>query len=400
MHPDKPIKKLFNSKRNWSKYLDKHLPELRKVVIENVTKMLHCGSAAFGSKEYRCSDGDCTHLKYIHQTCKSRFCSSCGIKATERWIRQQQHVFPDCDYQHITLTLPNTLWFVFQKNRFLLNALFQCAANIFLGWAKQQNIEVGIFCALHTYGRKLNWNVHIHLSVTRGGLCQRTGTWKPIYFKAKTTEPCWRAAICQLLEKHYPQLKLSGEGCPYIRNKKDWSRFLVSQYCRRWKLHFAKKTNNVKPTMNYLGRYLKRPPISASRLRHSFKGSQVTFDYLNHRTGQTESLTLSPEALIGRMIEHIPDKHFKMIRYYGFLSNLKRGTMLPKVYAALDIVLGPAPEMPGYAAMLKDYAKLDPYACVVCGSQMEFARFRSGESLSSLMEHTIVQSQISSAYAS
>ena len=100
------------------------------------------------------------------------------------------------------------------------------------------------------------------------------------------------------------------------------------------------------------------------------------------------------------MIEHISDKHFKMIRYYGFLSNRKRGTLLPKVYAALDIVLGPAPEMPGYAAMLKGYAKLDPYACVVCGSQMEFARFRSGESLSSLMKHTIVQSQISSACAS
>jgi hypothetical protein len=100
------------------------------------------------------------------------------------------------------------------------------------------------------------------------------------------------------------------------------------------------------------------------------------------------------------MIEHIPDKHFKMIRYYGFLSNRKRGTMLPKVYAALDIVLGSAPEMPGYAAMLKGYAKLDPYACVVCGHQMEFARFRSGESLSSLMEHTIVQSQIRSTYAS
>lgn len=396
MHADKPIKQLFNRHHNWQKYLDKHYPDIRQVVIENVTKMLSCGTAAFGSKEYQCSNGDCTHRKYIHQTCKSRFCSSCGVKATERWIQQQQYVFPDCDYQHITLTLPNTLWPIFRENRFLLNALFRCAANIFLGWAKREGVDIGIFCALHTYGRKLNWNVHIHLSVTRGGLCKRTGVWKPIYFKAKATEKCWRAAISQLLESHYPQLELSGDGCPYVRNQQDWSRFLVSQYCRRWKVHFAKKTDNVKPTMNYLGRYLKRPPIAASRLRHNFKGSGVTFEYLNHRTGQTESLTLSAEELIGRMVEHIPDKHFKMLRYFGFLSNRRRGVMLPLVYAALEMTLASAPEMPGYASMLKGYVKVDPYECILCGEQLVFANFRAGEPLSALVAQTIVQSRIRS----
>ena len=61
----------------------------------------------------------------------------------------------------------------------------------------------------------------------------------------------------------------------------------------------------------------------------------MTFDYLNRRNGRTESRVLSPEALKDRMIEHIPDKHFKMIRYFGFLSNRRRGEMLPKVYDAL-----------------------------------------------------------------
>ncbi|KAA8596170.1 Mobile element protein [Vibrio cyclitrophicus] len=219
MHPNKPIKQLFNANDTWLNYLNKHRKTLRTVVIENVTKMLACSTAAFGSKEYRCSHANCTHHKYIHQTCKSRFCSSCGIKATERWIRKQQHVFPECEYQHVTLTLPHTLWPIFRDNRFLLNHLFSCAAKIFLGWAKQLDIDIGVFCALHTYARKLNWNVHIHLSVTRGGLCKRTGLWKPIFFKAKTTEKCWRAAITQLLGSNYSELDLSGEGCPYIRNE-------------------------------------------------------------------------------------------------------------------------------------------------------------------------------------
>ncbi len=47
----------------------------------------------------------------------------------------------------------------------------------------------------------------------------------------------------------------------------------------------------------------------------------MTFDYLNHRNGRTESLILSPEALIERMIEHIPDKHFKIIRYLAIFAH-------------------------------------------------------------------------------
>ena len=159
--------------------------------------MLACSTAAFGSKEYRCSHANCTHHKYIHQTCKSRFCSSCGL---------------------------------FFGIIVFFSIISLVVRQIFLGWAKQLDMDIGMFCALHTYGRKLNWNVHIHLSVTRGGLCKRTGLWKPIVFKAKTTEKCWRAAITQLLSSNYSELDLSGEGCPYIRNEQDWSRFLTSQY--------------------------------------------------------------------------------------------------------------------------------------------------------------------------
>ena len=115
--------------------------------------------------------------------------------------------------------------------------------------------------------------------------------------------------------------------------------------------------------MTYLGRYLKRPPISASRLRHNFQGGLVTFDYLNHRNGRTESLILSTVALI----EHIPDKHFKIIRYFDFLSNRRRSEMLPNIYDTLAIAPKDSPKMPVYTAMLKGYVKVDPFECILCG---------------------------------
>ncbi len=64
-------------------------------------------------------------------------------------------------------------------------------------------------CDKHSAGMgKRERNTHLHLSVTRGGICERTDLWKPIYFQMKTTEPCWRAAIVSLLGKAYDELDL------------------------------------------------------------------------------------------------------------------------------------------------------------------------------------------------
>ncbi|MFK0569557.1 transposase [Endozoicomonas sp.] len=38
--------------------------------------------------------------------------------------------------------------------------------------AGKKGIRSGIFTALHTFGRDLKWNTHVHLSVTTGGLAK------------------------------------------------------------------------------------------------------------------------------------------------------------------------------------------------------------------------------------
>ncbi|WP_405055151.1 hypothetical protein [Vibrio sp. SG41-7] len=37
--------------------------------------MVACSTVAFGSEGYRCRHANCPHRKYIHQACKSHFCS-------------------------------------------------------------------------------------------------------------------------------------------------------------------------------------------------------------------------------------------------------------------------------------------------------------------------------------
>lgn len=102
------------------------------------------------------------------------------MKATEQWIAEKQHILPDCEWQHITFTMPDKLWPAFTNIWPLLNKLLAYATDTLLKWARKLNIETGLFVALHSYSRQLNQHPHIHLAVTRGGLCLKHGVWRPL----------------------------------------------------------------------------------------------------------------------------------------------------------------------------------------------------------------------------
>ncbi|MEX3606139.1 MAG: transposase, partial [Burkholderia sp.] len=87
-------------------------------------------------------------------------------------------------------------------------------------------------------------------------------------------------------------------------------------------VHFVKSSNIHARNVNYLGQYIKRP--SQSRLMH-YDGKTVAFDYyLNHRDGQHRVAEFETQTFVGRFVEHTPDKHFRMINFYGFLVNCIR----------------------------------------------------------------------------
>jgi hypothetical protein len=67
----------------------------------------------------------------------------------------------------------------------------------------------------------------------------------------------------------------------------------------------------------------------------------VSFNYLDHRTKTYQRETVSQEKMLRRVIQHIPEKHLRMIRYFGFLATRVCGRQLPRVYEALQMA---APE--------------------------------------------------------
>lgn len=219
-----PIKQLFQRDDAWWKYVQTHGDAIRPAVVDNVIRMLACGLEVMGYASHCCTNASCPHRKKVCFSCKSRFCPTCGKKATDQWIATQYARLPQTRWQHITLTMPSALWSVYKLNRSLLKLPSRLAAGVIKGAAQDKGVLPGIFTALHTFGRDLQWNVHVHLSVTCGGVTADGEQWKSLYFVKTKIMPMWRYAIIDLLRRSYEQLILPPHLKAQCPTRAAWSR--------------------------------------------------------------------------------------------------------------------------------------------------------------------------------
>ncbi len=76
-------------------------------------------------------------------------------------------------------------------------------------------------------------------------------------------------------------------------------------------MYMSKKTARREEYGALPGRYLKKPPIAASRLGHYNGGASLSFRYLDHKTGETATETLTQRELVARLKQHIPEKFLR-----------------------------------------------------------------------------------------
>ena len=281
--------------------------------------------------------------------------------------------------------MPCELWPIFEHNRFLLKSLSKAAADTILATAKKKGVIPAVFTALHSFGRDIKWNVHIHLSATCGGMTLDHSQWQIIYYDYKVIMPMWRYSIITLLRTHYDQLTLPEHLAQHIHSHKDWSQWLNQHYQKRWIIHFSKKSKNHHKNVKYLGSYIKRPPFAQSRLKH-YDGKEVLFEYLDHNTNQKKTATFETQVFIDRFVKHIPEPNFRLINYYGILANRVRGTLLPKVYALLDQDEKNSPKIL-WRNLSKSSFGLDPLKCILCGQQLQLTARCYGKSISQMRLH-------------
>lgn len=147
----------------------------------------------------------------------------------------------------------------------MLSGLFALAADNLLYAAEQRGLTIGIFGALHTYVRLLNWKCHVHLSWTTGGL-NAHGDWKATTFALPKVRARWIWNVRQYLRAAWASLMIP-PALAHIRDEDEWKRFLLSLGRNNeegedyWLVYFAKPTKHARQTAKYLGRYLKKLPV-------------------------------------------------------------------------------------------------------------------------------------------
>lgn len=330
----------------------------RPAVIENVDKMIHCGDPSYGGTMYGCSH--CGNLKFVPFRCHSRFCPTCGNKYNQLRSFHMSCKLVSCVHRHCVFTIPEELRIFFLQDRRLLSLLFSSVRDVVLRMFakinKAENFTPGFICVLHTFGRDLKWNPHIHALISEGG-AGNISPWRAVkHFDYTFLRNAFRKV---LLEK-----MVSAIGPSFRKIKNDiYKNHSEGFYVRA-------KPNPCTPdmTIKYISRYLGRPVIAASRI-DKYDGEFVTFHYTRHEDNKTIEERIPALDFIKRLIIHIPEKHFKMLRYYGiYARHHKQEKKLRRCIS---------PEKRKFLSSIQDWRTsillsfgYDPLRCPGCGTSM------------------------------
>ncbi len=124
------------------------------------------------------------------------------------------------------------------------------------------------------------------------------------------------------------ELHCHGRFAP-LNRERNFKAFVRSLYRTNWVVEVRPPFGGAGKALEYLSRYIHRVAISNQRLV-SFKEGQVTFRRRDSAHGnQQRLLTLDLDEFLRRFLLHVLPSGFHRIRYWGFLTNSKRGKLLP-----------------------------------------------------------------------
>ena len=274
--------------------------ETRPAVRDAFAKVVDCGTETLGAEVFASESEE----RVVYHTCKSRACPSCGYQATRAWQRDQWRELPDVPYAHVCLTMPDLLWPLFQRNRHLLHDLPVLGAQVLQQWARQKySIRLMIVVIPHTFGRHLNFNCHLHILVSEGGLREDGTRWHARARLDRTAlMPMWRYAVITLLREAARAGVLDTD-----MDRRALRRLLTAQYERWWNIDIQ-RFRSKKQFLGYAGRYARRPPIAQHRFR-AISRQEIRFVTKDTRTKRTVETACTPAEFLATLADHVPDRY-------------------------------------------------------------------------------------------
>jgi hypothetical protein len=323
----------------------------RPAVRDAFTKVMACGTAALGAEVFRSESEE----RVVHNTCKSRTCPSCGYQATRAWQRERWRDLPDAPYAHVSLTMPDVLWPLFKKNRHLLHDLPVLGAHVLKQHALQRfGVRLMIMVIPHTFGRHLNFNCHLHILVSEGGLSKDGTKWQSrARLDRETLMPMWRHAVVTLLREAQREGVLA-----YELPQDELLQLLTAQAQRWWSINIQ-RFSSKKQFLGYAGRYARRPPIAQHRFRQIDR-QEIRFVTKDTRTKQLVEEGYTPAEFVAMVGDHVPDRYRHNVRHFGLLAPRTKSQTHAAVFALLgQKQLGKPPKLRWASSMQKSFGR-DP----------------------------------------
>lgn len=347
---------------HWASFMSKYDKKIRPNVKAEVDKVLRCKDTRYGYIELKCEK--CNEIKKIGFTCKSRFCTSCGKIYVDKWIESMLSKLINVRHRHIVFTIPKELRVYFGKDRSKLKLLPQSAAKAVTSWMKSLNKSEefipGIVTVIHTFGRDLKWNPHVHMMITEGGSGKNT-EWRHIKHISYIA-----------LRKRWQKILLDNIN-DIVKNKYEAKCLKDKLYRDKDKgfyVHAKTQIKSAKIAAKYIGRYVGRPAVAESRII-KYDGKIVTYKYTRHEDNKVVVETVEAHEFLKKVIIHIPEKHFKMIRYFGIYSRRSRKKDI-FIKMLDEKILSIRKSMFKWEYRILATFGINPCDCPKCGNRMKF----------------------------
>ena len=284
-----------------------------------------CRTPALGVDTYACPD--CGEIKEIYHSCKNRFCPSCGWRDTLKWAARIKDKLLRVPHRHVVMTLPHALLeLVKQNKKEMLNIMMRTSAEALKTWMmKVFGLKVGVIAVLHTYGETKQYHVHTHMIMSWGGIDESGRVVIPQ--KQWVNDAFIRGIFKHTFEKALIELFDNDKLKHDFHHRMDFMSFIKNVVNKKqWIVHLEPPLEMPEQVIQYIGRYSKRACLSEYKIT-AMEDGNITFRYRDYQTSPDrrnpveQELTLHYREFFPRLLQHVPLRYFRIVRYYGFYSN-------------------------------------------------------------------------------
>ncbi|MBJ7259720.1 MAG: transposase [Chthoniobacterales bacterium] len=347
---------------------------LRPIIPDVVEKFMGCGDFAKGFARVRCDH--CAHEYLLAFSCKGRwFCPSCHQKKVQLFgALLAETILAPVPHRHLTFTIPKMLRPYFRFHRGLIKELCRiahaCLAEFQRTTLGLPDGITGVVMAIHTFGEYLDFHPHLHALVADGLFVDSGLFYVMPEASLAPMEELFRARVITFLVN---EGFLPPERANMLRSWKH-SGFNIHRSQRVPPGH--------REDMERLAQYIIRNPFSLEKMRPNSSGDSIIYrSGMNPKIGRNFEV-FSPCDFIARTTQHIPDKSFQLVRYYGWYSNKMRGQRFKRAEPEAGLadaggevieVSEPKPRrIPSkkWRELIKKVWEADPLLCPHCQNEM------------------------------